>query len=62
MLPQAGIVDSRHLAIGKPQAQTELSTAAFIDNSESVPAEEHPKLFPHYICAYLTVYLCICVL
>ena len=45
MLPQAGIVDSRYLATGKPQAQTELSTAAFIDNSESVPAEEHLELF-----------------
>ena len=45
MLPQAGIVDSRHLAIGEPEAKTELSTAAFIDNSESVPAEEHCELF-----------------
>jgi len=44
MLPQAGIVDSRYLAIGELKAKTELSTAASIDNSESVPAEEHREV------------------
>ncbi len=39
------MLSRRHLAIGEPKAKTELSTAAFIDNSESVPAEEHLELF-----------------